>query len=240
MLIKRLLLAVSALACLAALLTATSSAQRHRGAHAATAAAPAQDNGCDLNFTGSSRKAVKLRAADLDYTFRNGGRAVSVADFFTFVCPLDVRVPTRKSDVPEGEAMEPEEVKIKIRAFVMAMKRDPDNDLHVQVADRARPYSQKQLLVEIPPGEDYCDARSALMAMFRADGGSRLSRGFIFKHPPHVEVTGYLFLDKAHMRARRTDFCTNNGGRGIKGGLATSPVRGIWELHPVIKLEGVR
>lgn len=165
---------------------------------------------------------------------------MSVADFFAFTCPLDVRVPTRKSDVPEGEAMESEKVKIKIRAFVMAMKRDPDNDLHVQIADRSRPYSQQQLIVEIPPGEAYCDARSALMAMFRSDGGARLSRGFVFKHPPHVEVTGYLFLDKAHMRARRTDFCTNNGGRGIKGGLAASPVRGIWELHPVIKLEGVR
>lgn len=227
--------------CVAALVTIPSSAQRRgRRGRTAAAAPPAQDNGCDLSFTGSSRRAVKLRAASLDYTFRNGGRPASVADFFSFVCPLDPNVPTRKSEIPEGEAMDSEKTKVKIRAFVMAMKRDPDNDLHVQIADRARPYDQQQLIVEIPPGEEYCDARSALMGLFRADGGTTLSRGYIFQRPPRVEVTGYLFLDKAHMRARRTDYCTNNGGRGMKGGLAQSPVRGIWELHPVIKLEGVR
>lgn len=239
--VKRLLLVISALACLAALVTATSSAQRRhrarRGARSA-AAAPARGDGCDLSFTGSSRKAVKLRDASLDYTFRNGGRAISVADFFASTCSLDQDVPTNPRDISNDEAMDSEKLKIKIKAFVMAMKRDPDNDLHVQVADRARPYSQEQLIVEIPPGAEYCDARSALMRMFRSDGGTTLSRGFIFRHPPRVEVTGYLFLDKAHMRARRTDFCTNNGGRGIKGWLAQSPVRGIWELQPGHRAEG--
>ncbi len=80
---------------------------------------------------------------------------------------------------------------------------------------------------------------ASLMDLFRADGGTKLS-GHVFKHPPHVEVTGYLFLDKAHMRKGRTDFCTNNSGRGIKDGLRTSPARGTWEIHPVIKLESVR
>jgi hypothetical protein len=194
-----------------------------------------------LSFTGSSRKAVKLRSTSLDYTFQNGGRAISVADFFVSTCPLDVKVPIRASLISETKPMDSEKVKIKIRAFVLAVKKDhSDNDLHIQIADRASPYKQQQLIVEIPPGSDYCDARSAMMELFRADGGTSLSRGFVFKHPPHVEVTGYLFLDKAHMRARRTDFCTNNGGRGIKGGLTYSPVRGVWELHPVIKLEGMR
>lgn len=152
-----------------------------------------------------------------------------------------MNVPTKKSDIPETEPMDSEKVKIKIRAFVLAMKKDPsDNDLHSQIADRASPYRQQQLIVEIPAGEAYCDARSAMMDLFRADGGTALSKGHVFQKPPHVEVTGYLFLDKAHMRARRTDFCTFNGGRGIKGGLSNSPVRGIWELHPVVKLENAQ
>ncbi|MDT7540594.1 MAG: hypothetical protein QOE33_498 [Acidobacteriota bacterium] len=242
MCIKRFILAISAFACLTALLTTTSSAQHRHGArHRArpAVAAPVQNNGCDLSFTGSSRKAVKLRSTSLNYPFQNGGRAISVTDFFASTCPLDVNVPTKKGAISETQPMDSEKVTIKIRAFVMAMKRDPDNDLHVQIADAASPYKQQQLIVEIPPGADYCDARSALMDLFRADGGTKLA-SYIFKHPPHVELTGYLFLDKAHMRAGRTDFCTNNGGRGIKGNLSVSPVRGIWEIHPVFKLESVR
>jgi len=228
---KRLLACLLALLCAAALLTVSSTAQRRRGRRAgststpATAAAP--DNGCGLSFAGSSRKAVKLRKPSLNYTQHNGGRAIAVSDFFSFVCTLDPQEP-----------MAAEKEQIKMRVFVLAMKLDPDNDLHMQVADAASPYKQQQLIVEIPPGADYCTARSALMDLFRADGGSKLT-GYVFHHPPQVELTGYLFLDAAHMRARRTDFCTNNGGRGIKNGLSVSPVRGIWEVHPVISLRKV-
>ncbi len=232
---KRLLAFAFSFLCLALCLTTLTSAQRRRRG----APAP-QDNGCDLRFTGSDRKEVKLRPVNLDYTFRNGGRAVTVADFFTFVCPLDAQVPSRRADIPKTEAMEQEKLRVKIRAFVLAMKKDPDNDLHIQVGDRAKPYEQTQLIVEIPPGEEYCDVRSTMMALFRADGGGSLSK-HIFKKPPRVEVTGYLFLDAAHITGRRSDFCTNNGGRGIKSAkTGRSHVRGIWELHPVIGLTEVR
>jgi hypothetical protein len=128
-------------------------------------------------------------------------------------------------------------VRVKLRVFVLAMKLEAnDNDLHIQVADRPAPFDQEQLVVEIPPGSEYCDARSVMMDLFCADGGTRLAR-HIFRRPPQVELTGYLFLDAAHIRARRTDFCTDNGGRGIRVGQGASHVRGIWELHPVIKVE---
>jgi hypothetical protein len=196
-------------------------------------------DGCDLTFAGSDRKAVKLRPANLDYTFLNGGRPVSLSDFFVAVCPLGERVPTRWGDIPQDEALPEERLKVKLRGFVMAMKREDDNDLHVQVADRPEPFDQEQVVVEIPPGAEYCDARAAIMGLFRADGGTNVRRRHIFSKPPQVDVTGYLFLDAAHMRARRTDFCTDNGGRGIRDGRGASPVRGIWELHPVVKLEVV-
>lgn len=120
------------------------------------------------------------------------------------------------------------------------MKLDPDKDLHVQIADEASPYNQQQLIVEIPPGADYCDARSALMNLFRTDGGRKVSgKGYVFNHPPHVELTGYLFIDAWHINRGRTDYCTNNGGRGIRNGLKVSPVRGLWEVHPVTSLKSV-
>lgn len=204
----------------------------------ASRAAPAAGDGCDLTFQGSDRKAVKLRPAGLDYTFLNGGRPVSLPDFFATVCPLDERVPTKRRDVPADEPLPEERLKVKVRGFVMALKIEEDNDLHVQIADRAEPFDQEQVVVEIPPGAEYCDARTAMMALFRADGGTSVRR-HVFNSPPQVDVTGYLFLDAAHIRTRRTDYCTDNGGRGIRAGRGASPVRGIWELHPVIKLEPV-
>jgi hypothetical protein len=233
---KRLLTYVLAFLC--AVLCAVALASAHK-----RVSPPQQpDNGCALTFGGdkSSRKAVKLRRPGLDYTRHNGGRAVGVADFFSFVCTLDPQVPTRRKDVPLTEAMPMEKEEVKLRVFVLAMKLDPDNDLHIQVADSATPYSQQQLIVEIPPGADYCDARSAMMELFRADGGRKLSGNHIFSSPPQVELTGYLFLDAFHMRARRTDFCTDNGGRGIRDKKTkVSPVRGIWELHPVTSLKKI-
>ena len=81
-----------------------------------------------------------------------------------------------------------------LRAFVLAVKRDEDNDLHVQIGDNATPYKQPQIIVEIPPSSAYCDGRSNMMNLFRADGGSSLAK-YVFNDPPEVEVTGYLFLE---------------------------------------------
>jgi hypothetical protein len=195
-------------------------------------------DGCDLTFSGRDRKAVKLRPPDLDYAFLNGGRPVGLPDFFAAVCPLDERVPTRRGEVSQEEPLPEERLRVKVRGYVMAIKLEGDNDLHVQIANSPAPFDQEQIVVEIPPGGEYCDARTTMMNLFRADGGTRVSR-HIFNRPPQVDVTGYLFLDAAHMRARRTDFCTDNGGRGIRAGRGASPVRGIWELHPVIRLEAV-
>lgn len=205
---------------------------------AASPVVSTRGDGCDLTFAGSDRKAVKLRPANLDYTFLNGGRPVGLPDFFAAVCPLDERVPTRRGGVPQDEALPEERLKVKLRGFVMALKLEDDNDLHVQVGDHPEPFDQEQIVIEIPPGAEYCDARAEMMGLFRADGGTNVHR-HIFNRPPQVDVTGYLFLDAAHMRARRTDFCTDNGGRGLRAGRGASPVRGIWELHPVVKLEVV-
>src|SRR5205085_7597493 len=116
--------------CAASFLSASSTAQRRRGRRGASGStstnAAAPDNGCDLNFTGSSRKAIKLRKPGLAYTQHNGGRAISVADLFSFVCTLDPQVPANKNQIPETQPMSVEKEQVKMTVFVLAMKRDPD------------------------------------------------------------------------------------------------------------------
>jgi hypothetical protein len=61
--------------------------------------------------------------------------------------------------IPAKTAMLVERQTITIRAFVLAMKRDPDNDLHIQIGDKSKPYKQPQIIVEIPSTNAHCDAQ---------------------------------------------------------------------------------
>ena len=195
-----------------------------------SSANPQPDNGCNLSFQGKARKPVKLRATNLTYPLHNDGEAISVSDFLELVCPLDNDVP---SPVPADKPMDAEKLKIKLRGFVRAMKVDPDMDLHVQVSDTDGSYLQPQIIIEIPPGKAYCDARSNMMELYRTK--AKLTKN-VFKDAPFVEVIGYLFLDATHGAS-----CTANGGRGIKsrGKNPRSPVKGTWEIHPIISLKEV-
>lgn len=195
-----------------------------------TANSQRPDDGCSLPFRGSARRAVKMRSPDLNYPKFNNGNPISVAKFLEHVCALTPRRP-----IPATRPMDMEKVTMTVKGFVLAMKHDPDNDLHIQIADTASPYRQTQIIVEIPPTQAYCeDARSKMMKLYRDDSRKeRLTRGrgYVFNDPPQVEFTGYLFVDSHHGVT-----CTGSGGRGIKNGLRNSPVKGTWELHPVISL----
>jgi hypothetical protein len=199
------------------------------------------ENGCKLRFMGVDRKNVKIRKPKTRpaYSFVNGGRAISVPEWFAFVCSLDEDVPARSSEIPKTVAMDVEAFQVKIRAHILAAKLEPDNDLHIQIGDSAE-WNHQQVVIEIPPGANFCEARTAFMDLLRADGGEKISRsdGYIFKTPPLAEIEGYLFLDSAHIpaRSRRSDYCVTSGNRGIKNKLRRSPVRGLWELHPVFKI----
>lgn len=194
---------------------------------------PPVNNGCSLTFNGNvnARKAVKLRSPNLNYAKHNNGNPISVRDFLQLVCPLNPQVPR---PVPKDRPMDMEKLVLTVKGFVMAMKLDPDNDLHIQIGDHATPYKQPQIIVEIPPGSAYCDARTQMMSLFRTDAGDEVlsrSEQYVFNNPPKIEATGYLFLDSHHGAS-----CTANGNRGIKNGLQESPVKGTWEIHPVISL----
>ena len=49
--------------------------------------APVQDNGCNLRFTGSDREGVKLRPANLNNRFINGGRPSAYQSSFPSFAP---------------------------------------------------------------------------------------------------------------------------------------------------------
>jgi hypothetical protein len=189
------------------------------------------DNGCKLKFLGKAiaRKAVKMRPPTKDYPLFKNGDPISVKEFLNPLC-LEASKKVFKQ-VPKAAAMPIEEQTVTIRAFVLAMKLDKsDNDLHIQIGDKAKPYKQAQIIVEIPATKKYCDARTKMMDLYREESDKKLTE-HIFKNPPEVEFTGYLFLDSHHGST-----CTGSGGRGIKNKLKNSPVKTTWELHPVIKI----
>ena len=189
---------------------------------------PQNDNGCGLKFTGKARKLVKMRAPNRNYPKFKNGDAISVREFLTELCPgASTKVP---DPVPAKTAMLVERQTVTVRAFVLAMKRDPDNDLHIQIGDKASPFNQNQIIVEIPPTEKFCDVRTVMMDLLRVEKPNA-PKQHVFKNPPEVEITGYLFLDSHHGST-----CTGSGGRGIKNGLKKSPVKSTWEVHPVISL----
>lgn len=203
------------------------------------ATAATQTPGCELRFEGVVRAPVKNRAPRTpDYPFVNEGRPLSVPEWFAFVCSLDPHAPLRRADVPQNVAMDIEAYRVKVRAFLLAVRREPDNDLHLQIGQTAA-WKQEQIVAEIPPGQPFCEARTALVNLMTADGWNGRSQDHVFRRPPRADVTGYLFLDSGHMPANapRQNWCVRNGERGIKNGLSKSPVRGLWEIHPVLKIE---
>jgi len=172
-----------------------------------------------------------MRPPTRNYPKFKNGDAISVHEFLTELCiDASTKVP---APVPAKTAMIVERQTITIKAFVLAMKRDPDNDLHIQIGDKDKPYKQDQIIVEIPPTNKYCDARTAMMDLPRAEN-EKAPKQYVFKNPPEVEITGYLFLDSHHGST-----CTASGGRGIRNGLKKSPVKSTWEIHPVINLVSV-
>jgi hypothetical protein len=103
--------------------------------------------------------------------------------------------------VPTKTAMVVERQTVTIRALLFAMKRDPDNDLHIQIGDKAKPFKQDQITVEIPLTNKFCDVRTAMMGLLRAENENAPLQ-YVFNNPPEVELTAYLFLNSHGSRAQ--------------------------------------
>ena len=189
---------------------------------------------CDLSFAGTARKAVKLRTAQdgADYVKVNDGKPITVEDWFAMTCKLDDQVPSK---VPASQAMKGIETqKVTLKGFLMGAKLDPDHDIHAEVAGSPK-WATPHLIVEVPPGQQYCAARKALWDIVKTElPAHSTSKIHVMKTPAPVTVTGYLFLYTAH---GKTDFCHTRGGRGITPAGKKQQVQGLWEIHPVLELQ---
>ena len=201
----------------------------------------AQDpDSCELTFEGQARKAVKLRTPQTGahYKSLNKGQPMTIAEWLETTCTFDRELPAK---IPSSLPMPGiENRRVVLHGFLMGAKfeRDGDQDIHAEIAS-SEDWDDEHVIVEVPPGSTYCDARKALWGLIKSDfeaaGKSDLDR-WIMNSPVEVEVTGFVFLDSAH---GVSDTCTSNGGRGLRKPKGKSKVEGLWELHPVIKVEPV-
>jgi hypothetical protein len=198
------------------------------------------ETGCDSEFTGHDRAKAKNRppSTGAGYDVMGAPTPLTLDELFKLTCELNDQlddVVSRTADTIPGA----ETVKVTVRAYLLAVRWEKDdNDLHVQIGPEPK-WTTGQLVVEIPAGQDFCGPRTAVYNAVADDiennGGNSIRKGHIMRDKIPVEVTGFLFFDASH--GATADGCDKNGGRGIKGTFTDSPVRGLWEIHPVIDVK---
>jgi hypothetical protein len=207
---------------------------------------------CTLKFEGHDREAVKLRSPTQTqhYHEANAGNPVSVTRFFEAACKIDQKIPdewrTTKPPGAESHAIPGfEDFKVIVGGYLLGVRFEGqpggDHDIHCEISD-SRNWNSPHLVVEVPPGDAFCAARKTVWDLVKQDaaasGKAPPSRGWVLHHPPHVRVWGLAFWDMHH---GKIDTCNQNGNRGIGFPPGTpSMVRGLWELHPVVKLATVQ
>jgi len=151
------------------------------------------------------------------------------------VCSFDPKLKGKKitTNVIKGI----ETVKVTLEGFLLGAKFErnvhtgdgKDNDFHIEISD-SKKWQSKHVIVEAPPGPEYCDARKQIFYIVRADGcgGDKC----ILKTPVKIRVTGFVFLDGAHGKT-----CKIKRGMVVGG---VSGAEGAWEIHPVLKVERVQ
>jgi hypothetical protein len=196
-----------------------------------------QADNCNLKYTGASftirgsaRNAVKLRTANdgAAYTFIHDGHPLTVAEWLRITCQFHPSVLSITNKPIAGI----ETQKVALEGFLVAARFENagDHDIHAELADTPA-WSSPHVVVEVPPGPEYCAARKTLWSLVK-DSVPPGSNTAIPDHPRKVKVTGYVFLDAAH---GSTHFCTADGGRGIRKD-GKSSVQGLWEIHPVLEV----
>jgi hypothetical protein len=89
-------------------------------------------------------------------------------------CSLDGSV---SKPVPAASAMDGvETVEVTVRAFLQAVrfekhgkaKDGKDNDFHVEISGTSK-WKSPHVIVEVPPGTEYCKARQKVVDLIKAD-----------------------------------------------------------------------
>lgn len=196
--------------------------------------------GCELEFAGKSRVHPKNRLLNegAEYAVHGDAEPLVLSEWFELTCDLEKDLPKKVGSLPE--VIEgAETVRVTVRAHLMAVKLSPDdNDFHVQIGPTTK-WTGGQVVVEIPPGQAFCDARTTVFEIAQADreefGGNSIKKGRILRRRPLVDVTGFIFFDGHHGSPKNG--CKKPHASGIRGPKRkTSPVKGLFEIHPVTSL----
>jgi hypothetical protein len=190
---------------------------------------------CALRFHGSYRKLVKLRdpALEQEYLDPFGSEAnpVTVAFLLQHACEVE----EAKNVDKHTPAMDLERHVVHVRGFIQVVKIEPDRDFHIEISDADR-WDSAHFVVEVPPGDAYCDARKTIWDLVKRDAaatGLQPGSPHFFDEPPQVQLTGFLFYDGQHKKKGAP--CTSPGKiRGIHDASHPKRAETLWELHPVI------
>ena len=193
---------------------------------------------CNLTFQGKYRQDVKNRktADGASYKLHNDGNPISVKQWFTLACGLDPKV-KGKAILPGTKTLPGiETIQVTLEGFLLGAKFErhvkkgdnADNDFHLEISD-SKNWKYRHVIVEVPPGVEYCAARQQIFALIRGAGcgGDKC----IFKAPVKIQVTGFVFLDGAHGKT-----CKIKRGLEVKG---VSGAEGAWEIHPVLQVKKI-
>jgi hypothetical protein len=208
---------------------------------------------CTIKSLAKDRRAVKNRtpAKGENYRIINNGNPITIPAFYELVCGFAPDLPD-KADVSDTDPIDGfETVTVTVRGFLLAAKFEggEDKDLHAQIAVDSNPHSD-QLIIEVPAGRSFCDARKALWKFVTEDRKKPRKKGskqgsatsWRLTEPIEITVTGFLFLDAFHIGKKlpKDQWCVDPGGRGLRfptGKKGKSFVKGLWEIHPITSIK---
>jgi hypothetical protein len=213
-----------------------------------------QPDDCTLRFTGSYRKAVKLRPANLPYQKFNNGNPITLDQWFELTQRLSQGLGTSRSSIPTTKVIKNvEDIEVTLKGFLLLVRFEKnsrpgdgkDNEFHVEIGSTPQ-WAGPHVIVEVATGRTSCAGRKAAWNLALADAQSdpnpktRKTPTVLrkFWNPPEVLVTGYVFIDGFHAHKNMTpqDWAESDGGRGIHFEGLPSQVKGLFEVHPVTKL----
>src|SRR5262249_46545222 len=125
----------------------------------ATACATVAPDDCSLKFRGQSRKEVKLRDPDNKCCDDYEHVTMTVEQLLDLGCHLQ----PLSQQPSETQAMLVEKRIVTVTAYVMAVRFERlgpfmDQDFHVQISDSPNWFYRPHIVVEVPPGDKYCEA----------------------------------------------------------------------------------
>ena len=212
----------------------------------ATTGAIAQINdGCPEGFAGSDRDAIKNRTPDAGFQYGrvNGGNPINASKWFGQTCEWDTQLdslrPWKKAQFKTKLVDDVENLRVTLRGYLVSVKKDADNDFHVEIAESPN-WSSRHMIAEFPSLAFACDARKTINDLVQNDTDAHRSGSSSSKHAFYqavcIEVEGFVFLGMHHSKTGEAD-CKTSGGRGLHANGQPSEVVGLYEIHPAFSLK---